>query len=155
MKKPGRGNSDTVEYKPTKRKKSADSPVEYSDRWPDWEEQKQLGKRFREVGRGNWPAADILEERYSGKRKEYLVSWEPHPKTKEVWRPTWVGLYLAAPCRSRAHQRHRFQLLTSPRRCWTRGRIRTRTSIRIHPLTDKTQNSILTDQAQNSLMAGL
>ncbi|EXJ93600.1 hypothetical protein A1O1_01992 [Capronia coronata CBS 617.96] len=90
MKNPGRKNSDTIEYKPSKRKKSADSPVEYSTRWPDWEEQKQLGKKFREVGEGNWPAADILEERQSGKKKEYLVSWEPHPKTKEIWEPTWV-----------------------------------------------------------------
>lgn len=90
MKKSGRTIPNTVEYKPPKRKKSTDGPVQYSDRWVDWEEQKRLGKKFREVGKGSWPAADILDERYSGKKREYLVSWEPHPETKEIFRPTWV-----------------------------------------------------------------
>ncbi|KAL2424514.1 hypothetical protein ABEF95_011275 [Exophiala dermatitidis] len=91
MKKSGRTIPNTVEYKPPKRKKSTDGPVQYSDRWVDWEEQKRLGKKFREVGKGSWPAADILDERYSGKKREYLVSWEPHPETKEIFRPTWVA----------------------------------------------------------------
>lgn len=93
MKDPTRNDSDTVEYKPSKRKKSTEGPVEYSTRDPTWEEQLRLPKRFHEFGPGTWPASRILEEKVvkvgKTKRKYYLVEWEKHPESGERWEPSW------------------------------------------------------------------
>ncbi|KAK5211355.1 hypothetical protein LTR41_002815 [Exophiala xenobiotica] len=93
MKDPTRNDSDTVEYKPPKRKKLTNELVEYSTREPTWEEQLRLPKRFHEFGPGTWPAARILEEKVEkigkAKRKYYLVEWEKHPESGERWEPSW------------------------------------------------------------------
>ena len=39
---------------------------------------------------GWWPARAILKEKGSGGRKQYLIDWEPHPKTREVFEPSYV-----------------------------------------------------------------
>ncbi|KIW18144.1 hypothetical protein PV08_02432 [Exophiala spinifera] len=95
MKNPVRSNLDSVEYKSSKRKlKAADENVQYSTREPTWEEQLRLPTRFHEHGKGTWPASRILEEKERRvgrtKKKFYLVQWEKHPETGEVWKPSWV-----------------------------------------------------------------
>ena len=90
MKNPLRNDSDTVEYKSTKRKKPSESSTKYSHRQIPWEEQKRLGPRFKEAGKGNWPAHAIIQERKIGNKIEYLVEWEQHPETGEEFEPTWV-----------------------------------------------------------------
>lgn len=66
------------------------NPPRYSTREITWEEQKSLGGDFKKVGKGSWPAAGIIDERIIRKRKQYLVDWESHPLTLEVFPPTWV-----------------------------------------------------------------
>lgn len=91
MKNPMRSDSDTVEYKSSKRKKSIDTSGVYSKRQIPWEEQLQLPERFHESGEGTWPALAILQEKTGkNKKKQYLVEWEPHPLTGEKFEPTWV-----------------------------------------------------------------
>ncbi|KAI1615849.1 class II histone deacetylase complex subunits 2 and 3-domain-containing protein [Exophiala viscosa] len=90
MKNPMRNDSDIVEYKSTKRKKSTDTAAVYSTRHIPWEEQLQLPERFHESGEGTWPALAILQEKIGkNKRKQFLVEWEPHPVTGEKFEPTW------------------------------------------------------------------
>ncbi|KAK4944309.1 hypothetical protein LTR10_016195 [Elasticomyces elasticus] len=90
MKNPVRNDSDIVEYKSTKRKKSTDTTTAYSTRHIPWEEQLKLPERFHESGEGTWPALAILQEKIGkNKRKQFLVEWEPHPETGEKFEPTW------------------------------------------------------------------
>lgn len=39
---------------------------------------------------GWWPARAILKEKGRGSRKQYLIDWEPHPTTGEVFKPSFV-----------------------------------------------------------------
>jgi len=78
-----------VDYRASKRPKHTGTPVHYSTRIITWEEQLRLPERFHEE-EGVWPAVAILDQRGSGDRKEYLLEWEPHPETGEVFEPTWV-----------------------------------------------------------------
>lgn len=116
-----------VEYSKssTKRKKSSDTPtssdpptttVVYSTRTVvPWKEQRALPEKFWRVGRGNWPVLRINDERIVGKKKEYLVEWESHPNTGEIFQPTWVR----TTCRGSACTRiPLIQLLDSHRQCW-------------------------------------
>ncbi|KAL6243617.1 hypothetical protein RBB50_009610 [Rhinocladiella similis] len=94
MKNPVRNNLDTVEYTSSKRRlKPVGGHVQYSNRFPTWEEKLRLPKRFNEWGKDHWPALCILEEKEERigktKKKSYLVKWETHPETGEVWEPTW------------------------------------------------------------------
>lgn len=77
-----------VYSKSPKRLKRPDQPI-YSTRVITWEEQQRLPKRFREE-EGVWPAVSILDERGSGAKTEYLLEWESHPETGEIFEPTWV-----------------------------------------------------------------
>lgn len=93
---------DLVDYSKssTKRKKPSDSAsslntpsttITYSTRTViPWKEQSLLGEKFRSVGKGNWPVLRISDERGQGKKREYLVEWEEHPLTGEVFQPSWV-----------------------------------------------------------------
>lgn len=106
MKKPYKPNLVEYSKSSTKRKKPSDTPtptptpitdthttIAYSERKEvPWAEQKTLPKRFYESGEGTWPALRIIGERGSGKKKEYLLEWEPHPYTKEIFRPDWVRI---------------------------------------------------------------
>ena len=38
-----------------------------------------------------WPVKSIKQERGTGKRKRYLVEWEPHPKTRKTYPLDWVS----------------------------------------------------------------
>ncbi|ETN42435.1 uncharacterized protein HMPREF1541_01590 [Cyphellophora europaea CBS 101466] len=38
---------------------------------------------------GVYPARAILQEKRVGTQKQYLVDWEAHPETGEVWEPSW------------------------------------------------------------------
>lgn len=79
-----------ADIRSTKRRRtSLDSRPEYSTRDITWEEQLRLPDRFHEA-EGVWPALSILEERGSGLKKQYLLEWEPHPETGEIFEPTWV-----------------------------------------------------------------
>ncbi|KEF54684.1 uncharacterized protein A1O9_09126 [Exophiala aquamarina CBS 119918] len=103
MKKPYKPNLVEYSKSSTKRKKPSDTPtpitelntaaaISYSERKEvPWEEQRTLPKRFHESGIGTWPALRIINERGSGKKREYLLEWEPHPYTKEVFRPDWTA----------------------------------------------------------------
>jgi len=103
MKKPYKPNLVEYTKSSTKRKKPSDTPtpiidpntgLPYSGRTVvPWDEQKTLPKRFHESGEGTWPALKIIGERGSGKRKEYLLEWEPHPYTNETFRPDWVRIF--------------------------------------------------------------
>lgn len=66
---------------------SIPQPV-YSTREITWEEQLTLPKRFH-IEEGVWPARAILKERKRGVQLQYLVEWEPHPRTDEIFEPTW------------------------------------------------------------------
>lgn len=90
MKKPARKTPSTVQYKSTKRKRSAGAPAKYSKRDIDWEEQQELGGQFVEVGEGSWPVSKILKERITGRETEYYIEWRQHPRTGERFRPEWV-----------------------------------------------------------------
>lgn len=70
---------------------AADNIV-YSTRDIPWEEQANLGRRFKESGPKTWPVRCILQERGKGKNRQYLLDWLPHPLTGERFRPSWVCL---------------------------------------------------------------
>ncbi len=92
MKTPARSNrSSNVEYKSPKRKKPATqaAPIKYCDRFITWEEQKQLGPEFVDVGEGFWPIGNILKERTNRGKTEYLIEWKALP-SGERFRPEWV-----------------------------------------------------------------
>jgi hypothetical protein len=72
--------SDTLNVK---RRMSTAKPV-YSTTEPTLEEKLLLPERFRKAD--EWPVTEIVDE----KAGKYLVEWEPHPNTGDVWKPEWV-----------------------------------------------------------------
>jgi hypothetical protein len=81
----------------------------YSTRDIPWEEQLTLPERFR-TARNVWPGNAIKGERTRANRTQYLVDWEPHPHTGEIFEPTWVGTHVTDAA-DHAH-RHRNQRTT-------------------------------------------
>jgi hypothetical protein len=61
----------------------------YSTRHITWEEQLTLPERFR-TAEGVWPGNAIKGERIRAHQTQYLVDWEPHPRTREIFAPSWV-----------------------------------------------------------------
>ena len=90
MTTPAKRHSIVNQERSAKRRKTDHEEIQYSDREITWDEQLRLPARFREA-EGVWPARRILKERKTGLKKEYLVDWEPHPETGEIFRPTWVS----------------------------------------------------------------
>ena len=62
----------------------------YSTRDIPWEEQRGLGKKFVEAGRGNWPVRKIVAEQTNAGKLQYQIEWEPHPGTGEEFEPVWL-----------------------------------------------------------------
>lgn len=103
MKTPYKPNLVEYNKSSSKRKKPSDTPtpttetntpIAYSERLEvPWEEQQTLPPRFYASGPHTWPALRIIGERGSGKRREYLLEWEPHPYTGEIFRPDWVTTF--------------------------------------------------------------
>lgn len=91
MNKPKRPSSTDIDHRSTKRRKSVQSATKpvYSTREITWEEQLGLPEKFHSGGEHVWPALKIAGERVKGSKKQYLVEWEPHPNTKEIFKPTW------------------------------------------------------------------
>lgn len=103
MTRPAKRSADSFDHRsrpprsPKRRKTTTQGTREAIDLTPDTSKAEKDPTEVTDPEEVFYAAKSIIRERESGVKKEYLITWVPHPTTGKRYRPTWVGGFTFVP----------------------------------------------------------